>query len=62
MRLVCTSLGGMTLVCWCRSRPCHGDALVEAYREHVIRPGASGRRDQGHLCDETPHESARDSE
>jgi hypothetical protein len=56
------SLGGMTLVCWCRPRPCHGDVLVEAYREHVIRPGASDRRDRGHLRDETPHESARDSE
>ena len=36
--------------------------VPEAYREHVIRPGASDRRDQGHLCDGTPHESARNSE
>lgn len=56
------SLGGMTLVCWCRPRPCHGDALVEAYREHVIRPSASDRRDQEPLCDGTPHESVRNSE
>ena len=36
--------------------------VPEAYREHVIRPGASDQRNQGHLRDETPHESARDSE
>ena len=43
-------------------RPCHGDALVEAYREHVIRPNASDRRDQEHLCDGASHESVRNSE
>ena len=36
--------------------------VPEAYREHAIRPGAPGRRDRGHLCDGTPHESARDRE
>ena len=34
----------------------------EAYREHVIRPNASDRRDQEHLCDGASHESVRNSE
>jgi hypothetical protein len=32
-------LGGHTLGCWCKPGPCHGDVLVQLYRERVLGGG-----------------------
>eukprot|EP01122_Echinamoeba_exundans_P006516 TRINITY_DN1853_c0_g1_i1.p1 TRINITY_DN1853_c0_g1~~TRINITY_DN1853_c0_g1_i1.p1 ORF type:complete len:164 (+),score=20.47 TRINITY_DN1853_c0_g1_i1:443-934(+) len=31
-------LGGQTLGCWCKPSACHGDVLVELYKQFVLHP------------------------
>ena len=52
--LECLSeLDGKTLGCWCAPAPCHGDVLVELFKERVLTtnkraPNTSAPKDGGH--------------
>jgi hypothetical protein len=56
------SLAGQTLACWCSPKPCHGDVLVQLFRDIVLRwpeEGDPRTKLHFHLCIRGPWTDAQ---